>query len=220
MGTIAVSAICDQVGRRLFDETKLRWKAKDLVDYYNETIRLYASHKPAAFVTTSTLATVTGAKQTLPAGANFLLGMPRNVASGRPIRQVQKAVLDNLPGIDWYAKSGTDVELFVYDRQNPKVVWIYPQPPAAHQVEVECASDPTPATENAGVISGTLSIDDTDQPFVVLGMLACAMEKNTLAVDMSKAAFYASQFAAHLGIKMQGQFAFSKMTREPPKGDE
>lgn len=219
MGTIAVSAICDQAAKRLFDATKIRWSAAELCGYYNEVLNLYAGHKPAAFVTTSTLAIAAGAKQALPTGSRFLLKPTRNVVSGKPIKQQQKAVLDNLPGIDWYNKSGTDVEYVVYDREDPLVLWIYPQPTASHQIELECAAVPTPATEAAGVISGTLSISDTDVPILILGILGCAMQKNTLSGDMAKANWYASQFAAHLGIKTQGQFSFAPKTRVPDKGD-
>lgn len=219
MGTIAVSSICDQVSNRLFDETKVRWTPTELVGYYNEVVNLFVSYKPSSFVTTAIFNTVSGAKQTLPAGANFLLKATRNVTSGKPIRQIQKAVLDHMPGISWYSKSGSDVQHFVYDKQNPKVFWIYPQPPAGSQIELEYAAVPEQATENAGVISGTLSIDDTDVPFIILGMLACAMQKNSLSGDITRANWYASQFASHLGIKTQSQFTFAPMTREPNAED-
>ena len=124
---------------------------------------------------------VAGTKQTLPSDGVALIDISRNFAAdgttpGRAVRPVKRAQLDkNLP--DWHNAAATlDALHYTYDRQNPKVFYVYPPSNAVGKLEIIYGASPADAT-----LVSTISIDDTWQTALLNYMVFRCLSKEAEA---------------------------------------
>lgn len=208
MGTLTSTAIVASASAELLDPTFVRWAQADLLGFLNAGVRAICGYKPDAYVVTSSITIITGAKQTLPAGAIALREVRRNMGAGgatpgAAVTQVERDDMDHARP-DWQATIGSAVKHYVHNPDEPKVFYIYPQV-ASGSVEAAYSAQPTDMT-----LGQTLGLDDLYEAPLVHYVVGRALQKSSKSGDIARANWHASQFAQFIGIKHQGQFQFAQ----------
>ena len=198
------------------DKTSIRWPKAEWLDWYNDAILFVVNRRPDKSVKNVDFALDnTNSKQTLPTDALKLFTVTRNVASGRPIRAIRRVILDDQYD-DWHAKTGNDVDHFVYDERDPTSFYIYPRPTVAgHVVEILYPFAPIAVVIADFVADAqTIGIDDSFVNPIVDFMLYRAYSKDAdYAENGQRAKDYFAVALQSLGDKTQVDAATSS-----PKG--
>lgn len=115
----------------------------DWVDFYNAAMKQLVLVRPDSHVkTVQHQLTVNNTRQAMPADSIRLIDITRNLGSGgttpgKPIRQVDRGVLEDFNS-SWHSATGeTVIEFFSYDMSTPDIFWVSPKPHATTAVYVE-----------------------------------------------------------------------------------
>jgi hypothetical protein len=193
--------------KTLVDETNDRWPAADMLAYLNAAISALVVAKPDAAMVTEAFACANSARQTLPAGGIALRNCLVNTTTGRAIRIAERSDLDEARP-NWQAMDPDDVPgsedgvlHYVYDKQDPKVFYLWPKPTAAWSIQICYEKQPTRCANEAA----TLPVDDIYEVPLWYLTVGYAFLADTLSGDPARGAFYIEQAYELLGIKAQTQ---------------
>lgn len=119
------------------DKTSVRWPQSEWLKWYNDAILFVVNQRPDKSVkNTSVVVDIANTKQSLPDDGTALVTVTRNIATGRPIRQINRNQLDDQYD-DWHNQIEADIDHFVYDPRDPTSFYIYPRPiTVGHEVEI------------------------------------------------------------------------------------
>lgn len=205
MATVTTASIIERAGILLDDMTHVGWTEDELLKWLNDGQREIVHFKPEANSKTMIVSKVAGTKQTLPSDGVALIDISRNFAAdgttpGRAVRPVKRAQLDkNLP--DWHNAAATlDALHYTYDRQNPKVFYVYPPSNAVGKLEIIYGASPADAT-----LVSTISIDDTWQTALLNYMVFRCLSKEAEAGMAAAATGYYNAFVALVGGKSSAE---------------
>lgn len=122
-----------------------RVKVEDWVKFYNLAQRQLVLQRPDAhYKFDQWQLTADKTQQDLPSDALALISVDRNMGDdgstpGAPIREVDRAVIDDFIST-WHSDTGeTEVELYAYSLRTPRHFWVYPRVHATTAVYVEGA---------------------------------------------------------------------------------
>lgn len=208
MGTIACSVILDRASRKLFDETKVRWMAPELLDDLNGGLSWLVLNKPDAFTVIGNIELAEGALQSVPESGSLLLAVLENTGAdglviGKAIRQIERNELDhNNP--DWLTATGPAVLHYTFDKRAPRIFYIFPRPAGPWNVRAMWAA--TPRVDNPDDL---LPVDDIFETTLVYFVIGSALLKNSKSGDPAKAGSYLTMAANTIGARFQAQAAFS-----------
>lgn len=124
----------------LQDAGTVRWTPPELLGYLNEGVREIVSAKPNAASQTVNMTLVAGCKQTLAANHTVLSRAIRNVASGKPIRVLdRREILDSqIPG--WMNSANLtfalDVTYVIHDMTDPRTFYVAPGALVTSNIEI------------------------------------------------------------------------------------
>jgi hypothetical protein len=137
--TIYVSDVVEEVSRQLNDQGLIpytRWNKGELVVYLNDALIMVGNYRPDAFTSTTDIALVPGAQQTLPTGFSFLKSIDSNATNSNcPGSPVTEANLDILraffkkPCMPTGGPADYRVTSFAYDQKNPLIFYVSPPVP-------------------------------------------------------------------------------------------
>lgn len=206
--TVAVADITSRASRTLFDQTQVRWPVAELVDYVTDAQRQIVFYRPDANAVTASLPlALNSSRQAVPTGGSRLLRVVRNMGAngstpGLAIREAARLALDSeLP--DWHTKTGSYIEHYVFDNQNPKVFYVYPNVTAAHQIEIVYSA--VPAAVEAG---GNLALGDEYANAVLDWVLyRCFLKDSTYAGNAARAQLHLQSFGNDLGVNLKSSFS-------------
>lgn len=149
--SLTAQNIMDRASMIIQDLTNVRWPLTELTNWLNDCRRELAVVRPDIYSTSSTLALVAGAKQSLPSGGLRLMDVPRNT-SGPAITVTQRGFLDQ-QNPSWHQMTpATTIKHFMLDERYPSNFWVYP--PATNTASVEVIYEQAPTDYTA---SSTLS---------------------------------------------------------------
>ena len=124
---------------------------------------------------------------------------------GRAIQMYDLMTLSSqTPG--WTTATGAEVEMVLYDKENPKLWYPYPRPSGTWYVMESYFA--TPADVSAAnidhVTNGLLMVDDEYSLPMQNGIVAYALLKNQKSGgDQSKAPFYMGLFGSDIGVSYE-----------------
>lgn len=205
--TTTVASVLTRVRTLLQDTGSDRWSDSELVGYLNDAQRTLVVARPDAGAVTQTVATVQGARQTIPTDSMVLIDVPRNgTGRKRAIRKAELQVLDAVAR-DW--QSGAEAVEFVnfmHDMREPNVFYLYPPSKATGgSVEITTSKYPVAAT-----IGGDITV--ADQWVTPIGdyVLAQAYAKDAeFGGNAALSAAYLAAFNNALGVQLQAASAVS-----------
>lgn len=213
---IAASVVINRAAKTLLDETGVLWTSAELLDYLNAALSAVVAIKPDSYVLTATFTlTNAQAKQTLPAGGLQLVEVTRNMSPVTTvITQTERNHL-NHSNESWPNTAGTPKH-FMYDKRNPKVFYIYPQPASGtNTVELVYSAAPTRLTAT----SDSIPVDDLYENPLFYFVMGMAYAKNAKRGDNTKFNMYLSLFTSSMGIRRNVQDLFGPVTPiENPTG--
>lgn len=160
---ITAQSILRRVVTQLVDETNIRWTVTELIRYLNDGQREIVTYRPDATSTTSTVALVAGARQTLPTTAFKLLDVIRNTGGTKAaVRKIDQKLLDaHLPS--WQnGTTNTVVKHYMYDLRDIDVFYVYPPAAVGASLEMLLSMKPTDIAEQTSVnsVTGDISVVD------------------------------------------------------------
>ena len=141
--------IIRRVRRLLQDSNSVRWSDQDLLDCYNEAQIAVVQNRPDTYSQVVALDCENRSRQSVPDEAYRLMDIIDNASSGRAVIKTDRDTLDGLVP-NWSTTAGLDVEQFIYDQKSPGVFYVYPVPPANHQINILISR--TPDTQSQSLI--------------------------------------------------------------------
>ncbi len=204
---ITAQNIADKAELLLQDETNIRWTEAELLGWINSGQREIALYKPNAFTVVSTLTTVKGSKQDLPAGSIQLFDVIRTIG-GNAITPVDRRILDvTIPG--WHTQPDGPAKHYAFDLRNPTVFYLFPPSPGSQSIEASWASLPSILQTMADTI-----FDDLYETALIDYVLYRAYSKDAEhTANQQRAAQHQQAFITALQGKSSAEagFAPSKM---------
>lgn len=151
MGITLASTILDRAQSQLLDKTGERFTRTELLGWLNDGQRQIGSLDPIAVSVVTNLTCVEGTRQTLPTTAWMLLDVYRNMGSGstpgRAVRIASKRIMDAFDP-DWHdADPDSQIDHFIYDKQDPATFWVYPPSDGTTVLQVNYARVPPTLAE-------------------------------------------------------------------------
>lgn len=198
MATLA-STLIARASQVLNDPTNIRWTPTEMLGWLNDWQREVVIHKPEANAMTANFTLAAGTKQSIPAGGTLLLGVIRNVSTGRAVRLTSREILDtSIP--TWHnTANGSEVQHYTYDPLNPKTFYVYP-PASGVTLEISYAAEPT----FISAISGNISLDDIYGGSAIDYLCYRAYSKDAEYAQNGQAAVaHYTAFANALGISIK-----------------
>ena len=223
MATTKAVDLINRVSVTLQDPTFVRWTQAELLNYLNDAQRQVVLFRPDAKAANVAFACANAAKQTLPADGLRLINIFRNTG-GRAITRVERSILDvQLP--NWYeeAANAEGVKHYVYDALDPKVFYLFPKPPAAHEIDIVYAVAPTNIViSNFSTDTQVIGIDDIYANALMDYMMYRAYQKDSEFANMNRATMYFQSFGTALGIKSQadGGLVENMMSQQPGRNGQ
>ena len=196
--TISGADLLDNIGSLLYDDSNEVWDDTLKVSLVNEALKVIVLARPDASVITETFTVVADTpKQTIPATGIRLLDVLMNT-NGAPIRKTTKEDLnDTIPA--WTITTGSAIETYAFDEENPTIFWLQPVPNSALSIDISYSN--TPTTFSAG--STSIGIAEIYVPAVKEYVLARCYGMPTSGVNLVKSANHMTAFYKIIGIKLQ-----------------
>jgi hypothetical protein len=200
VATVTVQNLIDQARTILQDFDAIRWPDTEFLGWTASAYREIVRHRPDANSVTTNIATAADSRQMLPADGAYLISVVRNEdGSKRAVRPIERHVLDS-QNPDWHTLNATasvdTAKYYVYEKDSPKVFYLYPAPQAGANVSIQYARIPTAHTS----VDETISLDDTYAGLIVDYLLYRAYSKDASVGDANLAANYGTMFYQQLGI--------------------
>lgn len=198
---IPVNSIIASVSKILNDESNVRWTKPELVDWLNHGQREIVLFKPNACVINVDVELVPGTKQSLPAGGNSLIDVPRNTG-GNAVTIAVRNLLD-LQVPDWHsmARKSAKVIHYFYSITDPKTFYVYPPSPGGNKVEISYNANPSEVA-----IGGVISLDDIYSGALIDYMAYRAFSKDSEeTANEQTASIHYQAFIAAIGGKSKAE---------------
>ncbi|WP_062260387.1 DUF6682 family protein [Endozoicomonas arenosclerae] len=131
------------------------WSDQILLDGYNRARLWHVQQRPDTYAVTTTFSCNAESEQTVPAEAYRLLGVLENTSTGRVVNPTTRDDLTSLIP-NWYSNAGSEVELYFTDERTPRSFWVYPKPPADHEIRLQISRIPS--------LVSLAEVDDSGSP--------------------------------------------------------
>jgi hypothetical protein len=142
--------------------------------------------------------------QALPAADFRLIKLIRNLGQngstvGKRVSLMDEAQLDRVDA-HWHASAAkAEIAHYAYDKDTPRVFYVYPRPNAALQIDAIVSQMPAAP----GAVGDTLALGDEYLNAIVQATLWAAWQTNSERRDVSKATAAWQAMQQLLGIKVQ-----------------
>lgn len=202
--------IIDRARNIIQDNTSVRWLDAELLEYLNDAQRQIVLQVPNSFAVNEALVLAADSKQSVPAGGIKILDVIRNVG-GRGITLIERTILDSIVP-DWHEESGDEVKHWVYNPDNPKNFYVYPN--VSGSVEIVYSKSPT----DVAAVGNAITLDDIYANAILDYMLYRAYSKDVeYAGNSGRAAAAYAAFNAQLGNKLQIDQVADPNVDAPPR---
>lgn len=214
MATVTVDTILSRCNTLLNDKIWARWPKQELLDYYNDAVRAIVLMRPDANAADVDFTCVAGTKQLLPPNALKLIDVVRN-DSGRVIRYIDRAALDdNYP--DWHISAGAaDAAAYTYDDRDTKVFYLYPGVVASAKINLVYSVAPQAKTLTQVDDAVSPAIADLDDIYInpiIDFILYRAYSKDAdYVANSNRAVSHYNAFSQQLGEKTNTDKAMAQI---------
>jgi len=200
MATATVKNLIEQARLILQDTDSIRWSDTEFLGWTVSAYREIIRYRPDANSVNHTITTVADSKQVLPNDGAYLISVVRSeIGKRRAVRPIERHVLDS-QNPEWHTVNATTTadaaKYYVYEKDSPKVFYLYPAPPAGMQISVQYARIPVAH----GTTDEVISLDDTYAGLIVDYLLYRAYSKDASVGDANLATNYANMFYQQLGV--------------------
>lgn len=220
--TVAASSIIDRVRIQLIDlGSQKRWDDSELLKWLSDGQRTICEINPASTITRATVSLVAGTRQALPADANMLLNVIRNMNSdlltaGRAVRAAAMDLMDTY-NPSWHTDTPNRVvQNFVYDIDERWTFYVYPPNDGAGKVELTYSINP----EELTALTDNIIVRDNYQTALFDYVMFRALQKDSdFAAGTQQAAVYLSLFNATMGFTEAGTAQQNPANTLQPNGE-
>lgn len=186
-----------------------RWKAEELIQWVNEGAGEIVIYRPPAGSVTAIVPLVPGTKQEIPEDGITLLDVIRvmfdsEFSAGKPIRRVDRRMLDDLDETWHYASVGT-VRHYTFDERQPKLFYCYPLATGGELVEIVYSRPPALVDD----IDDDLDLDRIYIGPLVSYVLYRALSKDSEYADGALARVHQQAFMSAIGAQNESALAAS-----------
>ena len=188
----------------------VRWTNTELLDWLNEAYASVLAIRPSANAINAEFGCVAGTRQELPAEADRLLGVVRNLsikAKGLIVTAIDRGTLDATRR-RWHGEPQTEaIEHFVFDDLDPQRFYVYPPASAAARLEIIYSRVPEAHEQSEARPDSTeqLRLPGIYAPILLDMVLARAFSKDAEhAANLQRATLHSQSALAALGLKIQG----------------
>jgi len=217
MATITAASIIAKAQTILQDTTGIRWPDPELLGWLNDGQREVVLYKPNASIKNTTMTTVAGSKQSIPADGVSLIDVVRNMGNGSTpgsaIRITMREVLDSqIP--NWHASSNQNATAkhYMYSPLDPRNFYLYPPSTGGVGIDIIYAASPADVAST----SNTITLDDIYQTVLLDYLLYRAYSKDTeFAADQNRASTHQKAYLAALTGKAQVETGTNPNTMAP-----
>lgn len=192
----------------------VRWTNGELIGWLNESYQAIVGVKPDASSVNTIVTCQAGTKQTIPADGDRLLEVVRNISTGLSVIKTTRQALDATRR-RWHSEpEAPEIEHYIFDDADPKTFYVYPPAEAGLGIELIYSSVPTGHDGNLSVVeSEVIKLADGFAPAMVDYILMRAYSKDAAhAANLNRAQLHANAYQTQLGLKAQGEMAFSPNT--------
>lgn len=199
--TIRAGDVLRRAAFILNDEEFVRWTKEELFGWLNDTASEVVLRRPAARSLTAVVELQAGTLQALPAGSLLLIDVVRNMkadnAPGRPVRRIDRQLLDDqMPTWHEMKQSGV-IKHFTYDEASPTTFYIYPPAKAGAKVEI-IRSEPPPIVSAE---DDQVQLDYAYMSPLVAGLLYRAYAKDSEYANAGMSISWFQAFSEALGVQ-------------------
>lgn len=213
MSTVTVASLIARAETILQDTTNVRWPQAELVGWLNDAYREITLIRPDANSRSGSFSCAAGTRQVLTtsfATALRLIDVVRCVVSGRAVRQINRAVLDDQRRA-WHAEGQTAaIEHFMFDARLPLEFLVYPPALAGTALEVVYSLSPeshNEATDYTGSAT-VINLPDNYANVILDYILYRAYSKDAdYAANAQRAVAHYQAMQQALGVKTQSDGA-------------
>ena len=198
---MVVSDVVDLISDILFDECGERWPGESLIRYVNEgRLELLGVRKDALVKTVPFLLSASTAQEA-PSDAQAVMSVIRNLgatglAPGASITSASREAMDAYEP-DWHNTTGSEVQHFFVDADDPTIFYVYPYVATNWYVELKYAYLP----EDTDDPDDSLELSDTWRSALVNYGVWRALSKEGPRGDLGKAAKYYELYAGFIKAK-------------------
>ena len=191
----SAASIISDIGIKLFDTGNDIWTKAFIASAVSEAQHLIVSLRPDANATNASPTADLTSKQTLPTGGLRLLDVVAN-QFGAPIQRISKEKMTKLVPA-WTTETGSAIEFFMFDEENPTVYWVYPKPTSNFNIDIVYSALPT----LFGETSATLGISDIYITAILEWVLYRCLSMQSKSLDLPEAVGYRTSFYNSIGAK-------------------
>ncbi|HHE3514002.1 TPA: DUF6682 family protein [Pasteurella multocida] len=198
MATVKVSDLINRAKTIAQDVDFVQWTQAEWLDWYNECLLVLASMRVDALSMAAEIPIdQTTSTFNLPFGSDRLIDVLEYSKTGRIVRKIDRAVLDEQFPYWRDAVSEAGPKYYTYNPDNPKQIHIYPSAlDTSHTLKVVVAMTPTSATS----IDDVIGVDDYYAPAIVNYMLYRGYLKiSEQDEEMARVKFYFDAFRKMIG---------------------
>jgi len=190
----------------LYDGQGETWDDDLKTSLVNEAIGLITLARPDASAVTESFTVIANTpKQTIPATGIRFLDVIMNT-DGAPVRKTTREALnDTVPA--WTTTTGTSIETYAYDEENPKTFWLQPVPDSALSIELVYSDTPDTFT----IDSSSIGISDIYLASIKDYVLGRCYGMSTNGADLGKSASHMTMFYKVLGLKLESDIVMKQV---------
>ena len=203
---ITGTTLLANLGDVLQDSTEAVWGNFVRAGFINEAVSLIVLLRPDAVSTAAEFDLVASSpKQEIPSDGLRFLGITRNV-DGRPVTRADRETMNSVVPAWTLPATVTGIEHFMFDKETPRLFYVYPVPDTAVTVELVYAQSPetfTPAT--------SLPLPDHYlAPVMEYAQYRC-FSMNSKRINLNRAATHLNAFYNALGVKGQNDAVLAQV---------
>jgi len=205
-----INTLINQAALALNDLSFTRWTQDELLGYLNKAVVVLIGYRPDASTVNKRFTCVADTMQTFSADELRLIDVVRNVETGEPIKYMDKNTIDTIIP-RWHNEAmEDDVEFYMYDDRIPKTFYLYPYPPAGHEIDLVFSVLPPPiVVDDWNTNNVALPLDDIYQVALAHYILYQAYGKDTAVGNIQKSMLELQAFASVLNVKLKMDIAAS-----------
>lgn len=206
---MTVDELLGKASELLQDVGRVRWSQDELLGWLNLGRLAAVTLKPNMHTEVRLLALVKGTRQALPADANVLMSVVRNMGTdgtkpGFAPRFIEREVMDS-QNPNWHSDPANATVLhYTFDNRDPKGFYVYPpQPTTPGKVELLLGTLPPAMTAD-----GDFCFDDVYAPALIDYVVSRAYMRDVEDGNGPPLAVaYMQSFTTQLGGQSQGEKA-------------
>lgn len=204
----------------LQDRDMDRWSLSQLVGFLNDGYISIVELRPDANSLSGEFTCAAGTRQVLSSSfptAVSLIDIVRNISTGRPIRIIDRQMLDDYRR-NWHAETQkTEIQHYVYDPRIPREFLVYPPSKAGVKIEAVYSLPPTfhDETKDYSTTDEAINLNDLYGNALVQYMAFRAYSTDAdHAANAGRAAAHFQLMQQELGIKTQSDGAVTPKQRQ------